>query len=113
MMTHYIESDPIDAETTLIIPHFIVEIEISHEDWGIEINKAAKLSHVVIRVDGDVGGVELTARQALLIWGDATIEAWESAAADAFDANQALADEADDEGDARYEQWRDDKMDAA
>lgn len=113
-MTHYIEADPIEWDTPEIvaIPHFAIEIEVSGDDWGTDITKSATLDFVMLgRLDprGEVDGLELTAKQAASIWGEKIVSAWEEAAADRFDASEALADEAADRADHDYHAMRDER----
>lgn len=112
-MTHYTASDPLEMDEICIVPHYAIEIETSREDWGLEITKTATLDYVAIHHVGERDGIDISRSDAVKIWGEKTICAWEESAADKFDASQALADEADDYGDYLYEQWRDDNMEAA
>ena len=115
-MTHYIEADPLDFDDICAIPHFVVEVEVSAEDWGTNINVSAALDRVMLGTldaRGRVDGIELTPAQATAIWGAKAIEAWEASVAETFDASAALNDEADDRGDHDYHTMRDERMDAA
>lgn len=111
-MTYYIEADPLDWGDLVAIPHFDITVETSREITGDETRVTAALSHVTLgHLDpcGRVDGIDLTTAQAERIWGVDAVEAWETAAADGFDADEAMRDEADD----RAEYQRDLKRDAA
>lgn len=111
-MTYYIETDPLDWGDLVAIPHFDITVETSREITGDETRVTAALSHVTLgHLDpvGRVDGIELTTVQAERIWGVDAVEAWETAAAEGFDADEAMRDETD--GRADYQ--RDLKRDAA
>jgi len=101
-MTYYIEADPLDWGDLVAIPHFDITVETSREITGDETRVTAALSHVTLgHLDpvGRVDGIDLTAVQAERIWGADAVDAWEEAAAAAYDGQAALDDEADDRAD--------------
>jgi hypothetical protein len=98
MTTDYIETDPLEWGDLVAIPHFKMTVETSREDWGTDIIVTAELSHVSLGysdTEGRVDGIELTAAQAIRIWGE-DVAAWEEAAAAAYDGQAALDDDADE-----------------
>jgi hypothetical protein len=101
-MTYYIEADPLDWGDLVAIPHFDITVETSREITGDETRVTAALSHVTLgHLDpvGRVDGIDLTAVQAERIWGADAVDAWETAAAEGFDADEAMRDEADGRAD--------------
>jgi hypothetical protein len=97
-MTYYIEADPLDWGDLVAIPHFDITVETSREITGNETRVTAALSHVTLgHLDpvGRVDGIDLTAVQAIRIWGE-DVAAWEEAAAAAYDGQAALDDDADE-----------------
>lgn len=110
-MTYYTEGEPLDLSDLVAIPHFIITVE-TDLDGGI--SKTAALDCVKLVAMGHFGevrGGQFTRDQAILLRGEKVIAAWEEAAADEFDAAQALADDADDLADYKYEQRRDEGID--
>lgn len=111
MTTFHTETDPLDWGDLVAVPHFTITVETSREIYGDETTVTAALSHVMLGhlcPRGRVDGIELTTAQAERIWGATAVEAWEEEAAEGFDAQTALSDEAHDAADYRRELKRDD-----
>jgi hypothetical protein len=111
MSTFYTETDLLDWGDLVAVPHFAIDVETGREIYGNETTVTAALSHVMLGhlcPRGRVDGIELTTAQAERVWGATAVEAWEEAAAERFDAQSALSDEANDAADYRREIKRDD-----
>jgi hypothetical protein len=113
MTTHYTETDPLDWGDVVAVPHFTITVETSREIYGDETSVTADLTHVMLGhlcPRGRVDGIELTADQAIRVWGLPAVIEMEAAAAAGFDWQATLRDEADDRADYLYERKRDERM---
>jgi len=113
MSTHYIETDVLEWGDLVAIPHFTITVETSREIYGNEAVVWADLTHVILGhlcPRGKVDGIELTVDQVIRVWGQMAVIKMEAEAAENFDWEAALRDEADDRADYLYERKRDERM---
>lgn len=115
MTTHYTETDPLDWGDLVAVPYFKITVDAGQYDMGGGVEVTADLTHVMLGhlcPRGWVDGIELTADQAIRVWGLPAVIEMESAAALGFDWQAAQRDEADDRADYLYERKRDERMEA-